>query len=299
MKAPKTSSSSPSGVRHGDVGRRPCAHAGAFPALQVVRNPGAPDYVHRQTRISSYATETGMHSANCAAFLVIPLVQCLVWLLMRPLLHNDMCHSALVADYGSGMVLAGFVGECSIRAVFLDTPGVLGILVGMVQKDSHAESLWPRLSSKWHVHGWFCELRCISRRVPLFVRRHHGWFLDCWETFISVFTALLAATEDTCFTSVLVACGEFPTSLREGGLLWLLRCVSTVDSRPRVSLRVRGFSRVSRANAWFDVELDTCTASVSRDFWKFLQIFYVWQLDSRGCFSSCSVAVAEWRSHHS
>ena len=76
---------------------------------------------------------------------------------------------------------------------------------------------------QWHVHGWFCWLRCILRCVPsasrqAHVARHHGgwfcWFdaphcvpsfvgrpsLDWWEIF--VFNAMLGSTVDATFAVV-------------------------------------------------------------------------------------------------
>ena len=56
--------------------------------------------------------------------------------------------AALVVDLGSGMFMDGFVGECAIRAVFplvVAMPEMLGIFIGMGQKDSFA-SFRPRSS---------------------------------------------------------------------------------------------------------------------------------------------------------
>ena len=122
---------------------------------------------------------------------------------------------------------------------------------------------------------------------------------------------MLVATVETCSTSDLLACGDFSTALREGGLR-ILRCIpeeykksglqlemtsrtmsvfrrllgSTVDSRPCVSPPVRGFSHVLRGGGLFShiagSTVDTRTASVCQGFWKFLHIFCVWLLGSRG-----------------
>ena len=109
-----------------------------------------------------------MHSANCAAYVGIPPVQYMVWLLTRPLLRNDRCHgcpfilvymaievvAALVAYFGSGLVMAGFAGDGTIRAVFppvVVRPKMLVILVGMDQKDSYAARSCLRSSPTWAV----------------------------------------------------------------------------------------------------------------------------------------------------
>ena len=52
--------------------------------------------------------------------------------------------AALVVHLGSGMFMAGFAGGYAIRAVFplvVARPVMLGILVGMVQKDSYAANV--------------------------------------------------------------------------------------------------------------------------------------------------------------
>ena len=50
-------------------------------------------------------------------------------------------------------VQSGFPGHVPLLAVFplvVDRPEMLGIMAGLVQKDSYAP-LW-----QWHVQGWFC-----------------------------------------------------------------------------------------------------------------------------------------------
>ena len=57
--------------------------------------------------------------------------------------------AALVADMCSGLCLAGFAGDDTVRAVFpslVDRPIVLGIMAIMAQKDSYAATQRPRSS---------------------------------------------------------------------------------------------------------------------------------------------------------
>ena len=111
----------------------------------------------------------------CSSTVTPQCSQFLVWLSTRPLLRHVRCHSVvadLVADLGSGMVMAGFacdgtfravfpprmlailasmalndsytVGDDTIRAVFPwvgDRPEMLGVLVGMDQEDRYAARL--------------------------------------------------------------------------------------------------------------------------------------------------------------
>ena len=83
-------------------------------------------------------------------------------------------------DCGSGMFMACFAGEDAIRAVFpliVDRPRMLGILVGMDQKDSYAARLRSahRRLRHWHGRGWFCwfdTVRAVFRQAH--DARHHG-----------------------------------------------------------------------------------------------------------------------------
>ena len=62
--------------------------------------------------------------------------------------------AALVVDYGSGLCYAGFAGVDSSRTVYPSVvvrPKMLGVLVGVEQKDSFSARLWPRSPSTWTV----------------------------------------------------------------------------------------------------------------------------------------------------
>ena len=65
--------------------------------------------------------------------------------------------AALIADFGSGVVMVGFA-DIVVRAVSLFVrPKVLCILVGVDQKDNCAASLWPR-SSPTSAWSWLALL---------------------------------------------------------------------------------------------------------------------------------------------
>ena len=70
------------------------------------------------SRISRYAVVTGTHSANCAAYVVVPLVQFLVWLVVRPSLRNDRSHGC--------PFIPAYIGRAPCRL------------------------------RQWHGQGWFC-----------------------------------------------------------------------------------------------------------------------------------------------
>ena len=143
------------------------------------------------SRTSSYDTETGMHCANCAAYVGIPLVQHLVWLLTRPLLRNDRCHggpfipaymankgvAAPVVDIGSGIFMAGIAGILQFA--------LCSLLLSSGSRCSVSRSVWTRRtavqrdcgrssSSTVAFTGLVLLVTLHLRCVPFVSRQAHG-----------------------------------------------------------------------------------------------------------------------------
>ena len=140
--------------------RRPCDHAVPVPAVQGVSEyEGPPGSVHRQSiGHSCCAAETGFCRArrcsttgavwsrqcrkNRLQFLeqVVDIPCCALFLPVHSRFSADEVVPALVVDNG-GMFMAGFAGDDASHAVFPSIDGrptMLGIMIGMDQKDRYA-----------------------------------------------------------------------------------------------------------------------------------------------------------------